>query len=73
MPRVSLFVDQAPTAIVTAKEWVPVRTCDVLTVMFVIPLVKSVGSFFHPSTVPDSNPQFMQLAPVVHVTGLAPW
>jgi hypothetical protein len=73
MPRVSLFADASAIAIDTAKEWLPVRKCDVLTVILVIPLIDSVGSCFQPSTVPDSNPQFMQLAPVVHVTGLAPW
>jgi len=73
IPRVLPFVDHAAIAIDTAKEWLPVRKCVVLTVILVIPLVVLAGSCFHPSTVPDSNPQFMQLDPVVQVTGLTPW
>jgi hypothetical protein len=60
-------------AIVTANEWVPLWTWDVLTVMLVIPPVGSWGSTVQPSAVPDSNPQFKQLAPVVQLTGLTPW
>ena len=60
-------------AIVTANEWVPLWTWDVLTVMLVIPTPGEVGSGTQPSAVFDSKPQSRQLDPDVQLAGLAFW
>jgi hypothetical protein len=66
------FVEYEPMLNVTASERVPVWARDELTVMFVTPPAPDEAPP-HPSVVPDSNPQYMQLLPFVHASGLVAW
>ena len=69
-PRASL-VENAAMLIDAARERLPLWAWVVLIARLVTPVL--AGSAAHPSAVPDSNPQFIQLGPEVHVTGGALW
>ena len=67
------FVENDAILIDTASERVPLWKWLVLTVMLVTPMPGLAGSCPQPSAVPDSKPQFTQLAPEVQLTGLTFW